>query len=181
MKIIKFLRDVVIAPHGVTDISHSIQTNNQFNLLSINSLLIGSTNFIINEYRLDNMINIIFLISSIIHFRHDMPNFKINNIDIPRYILCSLMFISIYFLNHELIIYYMLFQHVPNHFKFNEKFIKNDLNLNIFLLSFVSIICLYFDYNLGMEFNNIDNLNLLKSLIISHVIYQEKFVLNNGS
>ena len=40
MKLIKFLRDVIIAPHGVTDVSHSIQTNNQLNLLKALTLVI---------------------------------------------------------------------------------------------------------------------------------------------
>ena len=180
MKLIKFLRDVIIAPHGVTDISHSIQTNNKFNLLAINGLMIGSTNLIINEYNLNNIIDFIFLTSSIIHFRHDMPNIIINNQKIPNYLLCFILLLGIYFLNSDFIIYYMVLFHVPNHYNLNKSFVLKDLNFNLILISLVAMVSVYFDFYLCNEYIDNDIYNLIKAIIISHVIYQEKFVLNSN-
>lgn len=178
MKLIKLFRDVIISPHGITDISHSIQTNNQINLLKINTLMLGSTSFIINPYNLDNMLNIIFLTSSIIHFSHDMPNLKFNQNYISKYLLSTLLFFILNFIGLDFIIYYMVIIHVPNHYISNKDIVFNDLNTNIFLISLISIICLYFDYYLCLNFNN-DIINFLKSIIISHVIYQEKYVIKD--
>tara|TARA_B100001175_G_C19432818_1_gene602036 strand:- start:120 stop:659 length:540 start_codon:yes stop_codon:yes gene_type:complete len=178
MKLIKLLRDVIIAPHGVTDISHSIQTNNQLNLLKINTFMIGGTNFIINNYNYDDILNLLFFASTIIHFRHDMPKININNYFIPRYLLCSLMILFFSVIGFDYLIYYMILFHVPNHYKFNKDVLINDFNKNIMLITIVSLISLYFDYYLSINFDsNISN--LVKAIIISHVIYQEKYVMNN--
>ena len=72
----------------------------------------------------------------------------------------------------------MILFHVPNHYKFNKDVLINDFNKNIMLITIVSLISLYFDYYLSINFDsNISN--LVKAIIISHVIYQEKYVMNN--
>ena len=106
--------------------------NYTFNLLKINTLMVGSTNFIINPYNLDNILNIIFLTSSIIHFSHDMPHLKFNQNYISKYLLATLLFFSSCFIGLDLIIYYMVIIHVPNHYISNKDVVFNDLKTNIF-------------------------------------------------
>jgi hypothetical protein len=64
----------IIAPHGITDITHSIQENKIKELLSIYSIT-NIANYYISyvNNNLQLLLNISFLYFSIIHFRHDMP------------------------------------------------------------------------------------------------------------
>ena len=75
----------------------------------------------------------------------------------------------------------MVLFHVPNHYKLNKRFVLKDLNLNLILISLVAMVSLYFDFYLCNEYIDNNIFNLMKALIISHVIYQEKFVLNSNS
>ena len=122
MKLIKLLRDVIIAPHGVTDISHSIQTNNQLNLLKINTFMIGGTNFIINNYNYDDILNLLFFASTIIHFRHDMP--EINKVNISKLTLSTLLVLYSPLIGLNLFSLYMGLIHVPRHYVKCNKFVK---------------------------------------------------------
>lgn len=175
MKIVPFLTKVIIAPHGITDIGHSILTNNTKNLLKIYGFNFTLTNLItnINYIKSNSIMNILLIISSFYHFKHDIKNLKINNINISNYILFFIIFFSL--LKPELLIYYMTLIHIPNHFKLNNFHIKKFKILNLFL--YIGLILIFYSNN----FNILDNiyiLNNLISIIISHVIYQEKYILN---
>ena len=160
----------IIAPHGITDIMHSFQHNTTSNLLFINGVSCYSSLLLNNNIDYNNFINIFFLFTSIIHFRHDMPVIKY----IPRYIISTSLLISIYF-NHDIFYIYMTLLHVPKHYITNFSYIKSNLKLNIFILLFTTY-----------SINVLDNIillypvliNIFKNIVISHIIYQELFIHN---
>lgn len=178
MKIIPFLINTVIAPHGITDIGHSIVTENSNNLLKIYGVNFGVTNLIINNLPDQNIMIYLLLLSSVIHFRYDFPELKLNNFEIPRYLLASITLFFISIINSDLLVYYMIFFHVPNHFRLNDFHIKKLKFLNIFLYFLTGLLCVYLDSNFHDKLNNLNIINNIDAIIISHIIYQEKYVLN---
>jgi hypothetical protein len=177
MKLIPFLTKIVIAPHGITDIGHSILTNNSMNLLKIYGMNFSLISIINQLQDSRDISNILLFGFSILHFRHDFPNFRINNIQIPKYIYASLFLILLNYISSELLFYYMIFIHVPNHFKLNIFHIKDLKIVNVFLYLLFGLFCIQFDTHLLHDENN---LNYIKSIIISHILYQEIYVLHNN-
>jgi len=183
MKIVPFVVKNVIAPHGMTDLTHSILTERVPQLMTINALtIVGSK--IITPFNKNILLDIIFVVSSIIHFRKDFPKIKIKFNTIPKWVACSCFLIGCVFtkykINSELgvniFLAYMTFLHVPNHYRFNWKYIKKNILLNIFLLTsfpvLFNLILKYFQINVtGNGFAN-----LMKAFIISHIIYDELYV-----
>ena len=108
MKLIPFLTKIIIAPHGITDIGHSILTNNSKNLLKIYGINFSLTSLINQLNDSTDISNVLLFTFSIIHFRHDFPNIFINDIQIPKYINASLLLIllNLYHLNYYFIICY---------------------------------------------------------------------------
>ena len=72
----------------------------------------------------------------------------------------------------------MTFIHIPNHFKLNNFHIKKLKILNFFLYTGLIFI---FSFNKFDVLNNIYILNNIISIILSHVIYQEKYILTNNN
>ena len=85
INIAKFLIKNVIAPHGVTDLTHSIQTNNTNNLVQLEIINLGICELCTNVLHFNNLYDIIFFIFTTIHFRYDFPNITYNNIKLPKY------------------------------------------------------------------------------------------------
>jgi hypothetical protein len=177
MKLIPFLTKIIIAPHGITDIGHSILTKNSINLLKIYGINLSLTSLINQLQNSIDISNILLLGFSIVHFRHDFPKSSIFNIQIPKYIYSSLFLVSLNYVSSELLFYYMLLIHVPNHFKLNNFHIKDLKFFNIFLYFLFGLFCFQFDTQL---LNDENNLNFVKSIIISHILYQELYVLQNN-
>ena len=50
MKLVPFIVNTLIAPHGITDIGHCLITNNSKNLLKIYGINLTFTNIIANNY-----------------------------------------------------------------------------------------------------------------------------------
>lgn len=179
MKIIPFIINTVIAPHGITDIGHSLITNNSKNLLKIYGINFTFTNLIININHLNDLMIYNLFLFSIIHFRHDFKNININNLIIPNYVLSFITLFILNNMNSDFLIYYMALIHVPNHLNLNNFHIKKLLNLNVFLYIFTSIFCLYSYDNFNEFLNNEIVVNNIISIIISHIIYQELYILND--
>lgn len=157
----------IIAPHGMTDLFHSQQYNKTKELLLMNAG-ITITSFILNNNDLSPILDSSFFLSSIVHFRHDMPNIKM----IPRYFLStSLILLSLQ--QPDLFFLYMIALHVPNHYKNNWKYIEYDKDKNIGILFLFTVIFLYItnQYNDLIDVNFISTLS--KSGIISHIVYEE--------
>ena len=181
MKIIPFLTKIVVAPHGITDIGHSLITNNSIDLLKIYGIHFGFTNFINNFDFSNNILNIYLFLMTIVHFRHDFSfiNLNINNIKIPYYVYSTFILIFFNYINKELIYYYMIFIHVPNHFRLNNFHIKDFKLLNFLLYFLFGLFCLKIDENFIL--NNQYILNYIKSILISHILYQEFYVLDKNN
>lgn len=164
----------IIAPHGITDLTHSIQENKIKELLSIYSITNMASYYIsyINNIQLSSLLDISFLCFSIIHFRHDMP--IINNI--PKYVWsCLLLYTSIIY-NYDIFIVYMCISHLPNHYLSNWNYIKHKW-LNSILILVTTISCHFISHNyLDVIMNNIFYINIIKSIIMSHIIYQELYI-----
>ena len=180
MKLVPFLINTVIAPHGITDIGHSIITDNSNNLLKIYGINFAITNLLINNLENNNLMTILLLSSTIIHFRYDFPKISFNNYQIPRYLLVSVSLLLFHAINSDLLIYYMVLFHVPNHFKLNDFHIRKLKLFNILIYFFTGALCLYIDNNYHEVFNNINIINNIESIIISHVLYQEKYIMNEN-
>ena len=94
--------------------------------------------------------------------------------NIPRYIISSILLLSIYY-NHDIFYLYMTCLHVPNHYKFNYKYIKKNIFINIFLIGlFTYGINILDNYILYTSFIR----NIIKNIVISHILYQELYVHN---
>ena len=156
----------IIAPHGMTDLFHSQQYNKTKELLLMNAGITAAS-FLLNTNNLSPILDSTFFISSIIHFRHDMPI-----INVPRYILStSLILLSLQ--QPDLFFLYMVALHVPNHYKNNWKYIEFNKDKNLGILFLFTTLFLYITnkYNDLIDVNFISTLS--KSGIISHIVYEE--------
>lgn len=178
----------IIAPHGVTDMSHAIMTNNNKKLFLINLFNVGVVETVVHPLNLFIEYDIIFFIATIIHFQNDFSNIKFNDIVFPKYISSTIFVISCLVLNniipfnlgYDILLSYMTLIHVPNHYRENWFHIKKDIALNFLLLLFT---CAFFNsvYDLYPDLlNNNHIINVGKSIIISHIFYQEKYIKNKN-
>ena len=181
MNLKNFLIKNVIAPHGMTDLTHSLIYDNYDKLLKIQLATFTISELLTNTFHQNNILDFIFFATTVIHFRKD---FNKINLDIPN-VLKSFIFIITclyidkiypYEIGIDILLLFMSFIHVPNHYKNNYKYIKKDPIFNfLLLLAFISFI------------NSVDNLHpellvneqvftIAKSIIISHVVYSEKYI-----
>ena len=104
MKLVPFIVKNIIAPHGITDISHALMTNNNKELFFINLFNVGFVETVVTPLNLSTQYDIIFFIATIIHFKDDFSNIKIKNFVFPKYI-SSTLFIAICLLINKIIPY----------------------------------------------------------------------------
>lgn len=189
MKLVPFILKNIIAPHGITDMSHALLNNNSKELFLINFANIVCVEAFFYPLNMTTEYDIVFFIATIIHFRNDFPNIKINNYLFPKYISSSLFIIICLILNnvipfnigYDFLLTYMTIIHVPNHYRENWFYIKKDVILN-FLLIMIS--CAFFNSiyeNNPTIINNVHLINVAKAIIISHIYYQEKYILKDKS
>ena len=164
----------VIAPHGITDLIHAAQNNNTKQLLSMNAFCV-STSFGLSQNDVTMLgLNAFFLVSTLVHFRHDYRNtLRPNRNELQQY---SLSFITIlsFIINRELFYWYMCFIHVPNHYYLNNKILQKNYAFNVtFILGFTLLL-----FFLGEQqiFFQTGLFPFYKGVVISHVIYQELYV-----
>lgn len=156
----------VIAPHGITDLIHANQHNMTSELLQINGFTLVYSHVL--HFTDENVLATIFLLSSIIHFRHDMPRI----FGIPRFIWSSLL-ISLFASYPEVFFPFMVLLHVPNHYRINWKFIKKNLSRNI---QFLFLFTLFSSFLGDYIFDNILTnyvIDMGKGVVIAHIIYEE--------
>lgn len=165
----------VVFPHGITDLFHAQSRNKIPELLKINAATIFSC-FFMYYAKQESIIQIIFLLSSIVHFRNDMPLIPIKNID-PKYTQIILSIItngSFVFIPIEYFIAYMAFIHTPNHYKMAWHFLKKSSLVVILGLGYLlNQFPLEFTKTTMIDTNRIAI--IAKALVISHVIYQESY------
>ncbi len=157
----------LIAPHGITDLFHAKSTDNVKNMVLIYTSVpvLGE---ILHINHLDNSWLCIMILSSIIHFQND---FHFLN-ERYRYFV-SLLLITMFVKYESLISFfgYMITIHLPNHYKSSWPFIKDDLRL----LSSLLIGLISFN-TIELKTIDTDNINIVYSIIIAHVLYQEKYI-----
>ena len=160
----------IIAPHGMTDLMHAEQYGLTAQLVRINAMSMLTSHFLHNMDG-GNILTGAFLVSSVVHFRHDMPVVK----NVPRFVLSGVL-IPTFVVNPLLFYAYMLFIHVPNHYKMNWQFIKPKLVKNLLVLLGVT---LAFSLGGDMLFDTFLNsylVDLSKGVVIAHIVYEETFI-----
>lgn len=167
----KLITSFVVIPHGVTDILHATVFKNVqhvFNIYSASALLYT---YVPSQHALD----IVFYAASVGHFRHDFPTlFDI----IPRYITSLLFIMTISkasFINFML--YYMSVIHVPQHYRRHFFYLKKHPWKIIFAIMYTAFVSfLVMDKNPASIILSSRITNIVKSIIVSHIMYEEIYV-----
>lgn len=164
----------IIAPHGITDMMHANEYGLMRRLYEINAGAVISTHFL-HIGHCGPIINAAFVVCSIVHFRHDMPNIE----KVPRYVL-SAGLIPLFAIYNFTFYPYMLLVHVPNHYNMNWKYIEPKL---LFNLGILIIFTLLFSFGGDMFFQYFVNdyfIDIMKSVVIAHIVYEELYIHKKG-
>ena len=157
--------NVIIGPHGITDLIYAIEYKKIVQLLGVYTSTITFFNWLhVNQY--EKIINTLFITLSTIHFKNDIP---INN----KYIQ---LFFSILFVGNlksiglPIFLLYMCLLHVPNHYLTYFDLLKKNKIL-FFSTITTSIITLCSNNLLTRQPNS----NMIKAVIVSHILYEELY------
>lgn len=175
----------IISPHGSTDLIHATQNGLVPKLLQIQAANMAGFQ-LLTQLHQETIIDCIFLLMSIVHFRHDiisLKQFSTNFWIIALFTIPEIVFHWVLFglqpLNaNDLFLLYMTFLHVPNHYYMSWNFIKKQKGETAFLLGLFTMLFLYFGETLNFSNMNIQVLALVKSFVVSHVVYNEKYIHN---
>ncbi len=170
--IYKNIISTIIAPHGITDIIHAKENNNLKELFFLNSCMLSSS-YYLTYINLNNIIDYLFIYSSIIHFSNDFY-FKVKYKNL--FISSVLLFISIYY-NYDIFFTYMICWHVPKHYKTNYNIIKKNKLQNYIIIGLTTIIMYYLSIIIPITLYS-KVFDISKAIIISHIIYEEKYIYN---
>ena len=174
--LIKQLTTTIIGPHGITDLIHAERYNKLEELYRINALCAG-TSLALPAIHLSPILDVAFLLASIVHFRRDMPVI----INVPRYLL-STTFIAISILKcPELFFFFMVFIHVPRHYIMNADIIKKNMRNSFFLILATTLTMGHMGTMLGESVYIETLINMSKGIVISHIVYEELFVHNRNT
>ena len=166
--LMKHLTTSFIAPHGITDLIHAKNQEKMQELLTTYSTTIASS-YLLSEIHMDSITNFTFFILSIVHFRNDMPEIK----GIPRYVW-SFLFLQFSIMNSPILFFlYMMFIHVPNHYKMNWCELKKDPKLSLMIILSSTFFIELFGRDLHTLMLNDSLMSVMKGIIMSHVIYEE--------
>ena len=171
----KHLLTAVIAPHGITDIIHSAQHNTTSELIGLHGLSFASSWFLSHHNTM--ILDDVFIVSSIIHFRHDMPDFQ--EWYIPKYVWSVLLMMLSIHHDPNILFRYMVIMHVPNHYKMNWKFIEKNPRKNIGLVVVFSLLMISLGQSFPWMFESKLLFDISKGIVISHVLYNEKHIHHN--
>ena len=170
-RVVKKMIHGIIAPHGMTDLIHAQQNNLLKELYTINlTSVVSSLGF--NYFHLDNILLGLFFISSIIHFRHDMPEIK----HIPRFLLSAFFIFFSLFISKELLLFYMLIIHVPHHYMMHNNYLKKEGMKSFLTILIPTFLFLFIGEEL--EYSRLV-VNLGEGIVISHILYEELFIHKN--
>ena len=195
--IIKHGMPILIAPHGCTDLIHAIQNKNLVTFYKLQGLITASS-YLINSFCKPFVFDSIFVGMSILHFQRDI-NYSIG---VRSTIYTGFfLFLSIC-VDVRFLYYYMISIHVPNHYINNWFYIKKTPKLSFAILGANILLCSLFFYNMLNYNSNLipytsDNslipINIatfpankyialmIKSIILTHISYQELFIHRNSS
>lgn len=175
----KHLLTAVIAPHGITDIIHATKHNATTELVAWNGASLASSWFL--SQHIPIILDEMFIIASIVHFRHDMPVLGQELARVPKYVLSgALLFASIRY-DPNILFGYMVLLHVPNHYIMNWKFMKDEPYQNIGLVVAFSLLLVFSGEYFPWIFDSQLLFDMSKGIIVSHVIYNEKNIHNRAT
>lgn len=184
MNLKNFLIKNIIAPHGITDLTHSVMNNNYEKLFEIQKTTLIFSEIVTNFFHANTFYDLLFFAATSYHFRNDFKNVFIEDIKIPK-IITSVVFIGTcisidkiipFEIGSDLLILFMSFIHVPNHYRNNWKHIQKDPVFSyLVIFIFTCFINGATNFNEYLIFNE-QLLIFFKSIIISHIIYSEKYV-----
>lgn len=177
--IMKLAPSTIIGPHGMTDFIHANKYKIIDKLYRINMGTVAVT-FGCHMIHQDALVNALFLASSVIHFRNDMPFFGTSNSTKAalQTTMSGMLVASGTFLSWDVFMYYMLFIHVPNHYRIQYPHIKHALPQTIMLVGGLASILTAIGYS-PLENPYLDWFS--KGLIIAHVIYEEVYIFRSVS
>jgi len=170
----------LIAPHGATDIIHASQNKLVGKLFQIQAANLVGVQFM-SMLNGGKLLDIVFLFLSVIHFRHDIKK-------IPPFVALLLLYKTPGYLFkfsllglptisfNDFLFFYMVFLHVPNHYIMNWNFIKKQKKATLFVVGLVSMIFLGLENSINFTNVNRHVMNVGKAFIVSHIIYNEKYV-----
>jgi hypothetical protein len=173
----------VISPHGSTDIIHASQNGLVPKLFQIQAVNVFITQSL-QQLDQGRILDVAFFFLSALHFRHDFRFVK----SVPKAALILLMFnipefaITWFlcgvpeFKMKDVFLFYMTIIHVPNHYRMSWQFIKKQKRLTALLVGFVTFIFLQLGKYLDMNNISVELVNLAKAFVISHIIYNERYV-----
>lgn len=171
----KHLLTAVIAPHGITDIIHSAQHNTTSELVGLHGLTCASSWFLSHHNTM--ILDEVFIVTSIVHFRHDMPDFR--ELYLPKFVLSGLLLMLSIHHDPNILFRYMVLMHVPNHYIMNWKFIRKNPHQNIGLVVVFSLLLVFLGESFPWMFESKLLFDMSKGIIISHVLYNEKHIHRN--
>lgn len=163
----------IVAPHGITDLIHSVQSNKTTPLLYINSACVTTSVVSSLQPNIELGYNIFFLLGSVIHFRHDYPKTDSQVLEIAL----SLATIVLFSQYQDLFYFYMTLLHVPRHYLSNWKHIKKNKEANICLIVFFTTLC--FSTIVDVFSQPLLLYRIYRGIIMAHVIYQELYIHKN--
>jgi len=167
-KLAPLIINTIIGPHGITDAIHAIHTHKQKELAITYTSCISSAH-LLDTFHQTELLNVLFLVASAIHFRNDIP-IKNNNLQL---LISSLMVFNAENIGMPFFLTYMTLIHVPNHYITFHNITKQYKALTLFSISLISLIMFCFQNNNQQVDPHI--ISLVKGLIISHVVYEEKY------
>ena len=171
--LLKQLTTPIIGPHGITDMIHANQTNHLNELYQINAITAG-TSLLMDHYHMVPVLDVAFFISSIMHFRRDMPEIY----KFPRYIW-STMLLAITIQKPELFFLYMIMIHVPHHYQMNWEYMKINPRQSFALIVITTLTMGHIGTLMGDNIYLDTIVDLSKGIIISHIAYEELYIHNN--
>jgi len=168
--IYKNILTTVIAPHGITDMIHAVQYNITTELFALNGAVLGASVIMANNAPM--LLDGAFMAASVVHFRHDMPSIKY----VPKSALSTLLIGSSVLYDPNIFFLYMVAMHVPNHYRTNWRYIRENTKKNVGLIILFTLAL----YLCGELFPALYECQLAfdcsKGLVISHIIYDEKHI-----
>ena len=163
--------NMIIGPHGITDLIYAIRKDKKTELILTYVTTIFMFDFLFVENRI-NIINTLFLFSSIVHFKHDFP-FE----DEMLQLLTSALFVfNLHKIGMLPFLMYMSFIHVPNHYLTLHTLLKKNKVFSFLSISLISFILCVTSINNPTLIYNSFNQNFIKSIIVSHIVYEEFFI-----
>lgn len=170
---------LIVAPHGITDLFHAFEYDNLIPLSQIYTSafsLIPISDTLMNYDSHVRLLDCVFILSAIIHFRHDMPNISFNKHPVRPECMSLLLILLSPILGMNVFSLYMIFRHVPLHYRkcwpLVQKY-KKTMIISVCLLSIPG-------YYMIDNFKSLSHLeySFMESIIVAHIAYNELYIDN---